>query len=92
MKSATFPSLRVDPELRQAAEQILLEGESLSSFVEQAIREGIERRQNQSEFVARGLRSRDDARRTGAYASAAAVVGRLETMLEHKKAAAKASA
>lgn len=33
MKTATFPLLRVNPELRQAAEKILLEGESLSGFV-----------------------------------------------------------
>ena len=62
MKTASFPPLRTTPELRQAAEQILEEGESLSGFVEQAIRESIERRQHQQEFIARGLRSREDAR------------------------------
>ena len=41
MKTATFPSLRVTAEFRQAAEQVLLEGESLSSFVEESIRENI---------------------------------------------------
>jgi len=81
MKTATFPSLRVTPELRRAAEQILQEGETLSSFVEQSIRESIERRQIRQEFIARGLRSRDDARQTGKYVSADTVVGRLEKML-----------
>ena len=57
MKTATFPSLRVAPEFRQAAEQVLQEGESLSSFVEASIRESITRRQLQGEFVARGLAS-----------------------------------
>ncbi len=38
MKSATLPSLRVDPALREAAEAVLEEGETLSSFVEQAVR------------------------------------------------------
>jgi predicted HicB family RNase H-like nuclease len=52
MKTATFPSVRVEPELREAAESVLQEGESLSSFVEQAIRENIVRRQRHSEFVA----------------------------------------
>lgn len=85
MKTATFPSLRVTPELRQAAEQILQEGETLSSFVEQSIRESIGRRQIQQEFIARGLRSRDDARQTGKYASADAVIGRLEQMLATAK-------
>jgi predicted transcriptional regulator len=86
MKTATFPSVRVNPELRQAAEQILQEGESLSGFVEQSIRESIERRQFQREFIARGLRARDDARQTGRYVSADAVLGRLEGMLEAAKA------
>ena len=85
MKTATLPSLRVTPELRQAAEQILQEGETLSSFVEQSIRESIGRRQVQQEFIARGLRSRDDARQTGKYASADAVIGRLEQMLATAK-------
>ena len=87
MKTATFPSLRVNPELRQAAEQILQEGESLSSFVEQSIRESIERRQLQREFIARGLRSGDEARRSGEYVSASAVIGRLEKILALAKAA-----
>ncbi len=34
MKSASLPSLRVDPELRQAAERVLREGESLSNFMD----------------------------------------------------------
>ena len=85
MKSATFPSLRTTPELRQAAEQILGEGETLSSFVEQAIRESVARRQHQQEFIARGLRSRDEARLSGKYVSADNVVEKLEQMLTNAK-------
>ena len=86
MKTATFPSVRVDPELRQAAEDSLREGETMSSFVEQSIRDSIERRQRQREFTARGLASRDEAARTGEYVSADAVLGRLEQMLAKAKA------
>lgn len=78
MKTATFPSLRVDPELRDAAERVLEDGESLSSFVEQSIRDGVQRRQLQREFIARGLRSREAARRTQDYVPASGVVTRLE--------------
>jgi predicted transcriptional regulator len=88
MKSATFPSLRVDPELRQAAEDSLLEGETLSSFIEQSIRDSIERRQRRREFMARGLASRDEAAVAGAYVSSDAVLGRLENMLAKAKAKA----
>ncbi|WP_337690809.1 YlcI/YnfO family protein [Mycetohabitans sp. B46] len=48
-------AIRVKPELRDATESVLGEGEALSSFVEQSIREGIERRRNQSEFITRGI-------------------------------------
>jgi hypothetical protein len=34
MKTATFPAVRVEPELREAAESVLSDGESLSAFVE----------------------------------------------------------
>ena len=52
MKTATIPSLRVESELRDAAESVLQNGESLSSFVEQSIRASIERRQTQQAFIA----------------------------------------
>lgn len=76
-ENRAFPSLRVEPELRQAAEQVLREGESLSSFAEQAI----------AESIARGLRARDEARASGEYADASAVIGRLEGMLERARKA-----
>jgi hypothetical protein len=81
MKTATIPSLRVAPELRTAAESVLQKGESLSSFVEDAIRLGIERRRMQSEFIARGLAARDEARRSGEYFSPDAVLRDLDRML-----------
>ncbi|SOE94432.1 hypothetical protein SAMN05414139_07256 [Burkholderia sp. D7] len=89
MKTATFPSVRVEPELREAAESVLQEGESLSGFVEQAIRENILRRQHRSEFVARGLASRDDAKRSGDYISAEEVLSRLSKRLDAAKARSK---
>lgn len=85
MKTATFPSLRVEPELRAAAEELLEEGESLSSFVEQSIRDGVQRRRAQREFLARGLKSRNSARRSQDYVSASKVLARLESMLQKAK-------
>ncbi len=81
MKTATIPSLRVDPELRHAAESVLQKGESLSSFVEQSLRANIKRRQLQQEFIARGLAARDEARRTGEYFPAEDILGELDNML-----------
>ncbi|EEA00627.1 conserved hypothetical protein [Burkholderia sp. H160] len=90
MKSATFPSVRVEPGLRAAAEDVLQDGESLSSFVEQAIRDNIARRLNRREFVARGLESRAEAKQSGDYVSADDVFAGLETRLGEAKAKARA--
>ena len=80
MKAATFPPLRVNQELRQAAKKILLDGESLFSFVEQSIRENIQRRQLKSVFIERGLFYREAAQQNNAYLSADTIVSRLEEM------------
>ncbi|WP_207001870.1 YlcI/YnfO family protein [Trinickia mobilis] len=90
MKTATFPAVRVEPELREAAENVLLEGESLSGFVEQSIRESIARRTQRSEFIARGLVSRNQARKSNDYISAEDVVTRLEKRLKAEQARGKA--
>jgi hypothetical protein len=85
MKSATFPSLRVDAELREAAEGVLREGETLTGLIETAVRETIHRRQTRAEFVARGLQSSDDAKRTGVYHAAADVHDELQRRLDMRR-------
>ena len=85
MKTATFPSLRVEAELREAAESVLREGETLTSLIETAMRETIHRRRVQAEFLARGLMSSEDAKRTGAYHSATAVHGELQRRLDARR-------
>lgn len=87
MKTATLPSLRVDPQLRDAAQSVLNEGESLSAFMESAVRESIERRRARAEFVARGLASRDEARASGVYVNADAVHAELASRLDQTRAA-----
>jgi hypothetical protein len=67
MKTASISSLRVAHELRQAAESVLQEGETLSSFVEQSIRARVERRNLHKAFIARGLVSREEAKSSGEY-------------------------
>jgi len=81
MKTATFPSLRVEPELRDAAERVLRDGETLSGFIETSVRETIERRRTRAEFISRGLASREQAQATGVYFSADEVHARLDQML-----------
>ncbi|WLI88753.1 YlcI/YnfO family protein [Massilia sp. R2A-15] len=86
MKTSSIPSLRVTPELRAEAESVLEGGETLSSFVEQSLRVQIARRQAQREFVARGLASRDEARRSGEYFTADDVLSELDASLEEAEA------
>jgi hypothetical protein len=86
MKTATLPSLRVEPELREAAESVLQEGETLSGFIEVSVRETIERRRTRAEFIARGLASREEARRTGEFYPALEVHAELARMLEGARA------
>ena len=85
MKTAILPSVRVDPELRSSVESLLEAGETLSGFVENAVRQTVQRRQNQAEFVARGLMSLESAKRTGAYVES----GEVLENLAQKLAAAK---
>ena len=92
MKTANMPSLRVDPALREAAEAVLREGESLSSFMEQSLRDEVSRRRMQSEFIARGLAAREEAQRTGVYHDADTVHAELSDMLVEAEAKAKTQA
>lgn len=86
MKTATIPSVRVEPEFRAEVEAVLGEGETLSEFVEASVRATVERRRQQAEFIARGLRSRDEARRTGEYVDAEVVVEALQRKLDAARA------
>jgi hypothetical protein len=81
MKNATLPPLRVDSELRAAAEAVLRDGETLSGFVLEAVRFHIARREAQREFVARGLLAREQARVSGEYVGADEMLARLDASL-----------
>ena len=92
MKSATIPSLRVEAEVREAAENVLREGETLSSFVEQSVKANILRRQMQKAFIEKGLASREEARSSGEYIGAETVLGELNSMLKAARRGRKAGA
>ena len=82
MKTATIPSVRVEPDFRAEVEAVLADGETLSEFVEASVRAGVERRRVQGEFVARGLRSRDEARQSGDYVDADVLLDGLQRKLD----------
>lgn len=87
MNSPCPPPIRVDPAVRAAAEAVLEQGESLSSFAEQSLRLHIARRQSHKAFITRGLAARDAAIRSGDYVSADAVLAELDALLATGRAA-----
>ena len=92
MKTATIPSLRVEAEMREAAESVLREGETLSSFVEESVKANILRRRVQKAFIEKGLASKEEARRSGEYIGAETVLEQLDSMLKAAKRGRKAGA
>jgi predicted transcriptional regulator len=86
MKTASLPSLRVEPELRQKAENVLRDGETLSAFMEQAVRDTIRSREIHQDFLVRGIAARDEAHDTGEYYAADDVLAELASMLAEAKA------
>jgi len=85
MKTSSLPSLRVEPELREAAESVLREGETLTSLIETSVRETIQRRRQQEEFIARGLRAREEIQRTGITHAAEAVHSEMQRRLDARR-------
>lgn len=81
MKTTTIPSVRVEPELRDEVERLLADGESLSQFVEQAVRDSVLRRKAQGQFIERGMKSLAGAKASGEYFDAATVMQRLRSKL-----------
>ena len=82
VKTTTIPSIRVEPDFRAEVEAVLAEGETLSQFVEASVRASVERRSMQAEFIARGLRSRDEARHADDYVDADSVIDGLQRKLD----------
>jgi hypothetical protein len=91
MKTSTLPPLRVSPELRADAEAVLAPGESLSSFVHDAVTRTIEYRKVQQEFVERGLASAAKARRTGRYVSSDTALRTLRRQLGQGRSTSRKS-
>jgi len=82
MKTATIPALRVEPQLREAAQSVLANGETLSSFVEESLRSNIERRLYSQAFIARGIASCGEAKATQEYYSADSVMAELNDIYQ----------
>ena len=81
MKTATLPPIRVAPDLRLELEGVLEQGESLSQFVENAVRTTVARRKTQAEFLRRGIAAIEATQREGSGIPADLVITKLEAKL-----------
>ena len=86
MKTATLPPVRVLPEFRAEIQSLLGEGETLSEFLETSVRDSVQRRRNQQEFIRRGITSLENAKVNQTYVDADALVTRLERKLADARA------
>ena len=85
MKTTNLPPLRVSPALRKQAEAVLEQGETLSGFVLDAVTRSIEYRNARQAFIARGLASALQAKKTGKYVPAGRVIEKLARKLAKAK-------
>jgi len=79
------------PAVREQIESVLLEGETLSQFVEKAAIDAARIRKAQREFVDRGRSSLARARETGEVYSAHDALSAMKTRLDAARSAAQRS-
>ncbi|MCA3238677.1 MAG: YlcI/YnfO family protein [Curvibacter sp.] len=89
MKTATLPPIRVEPGFRAELEGVLEQGESLSEFVEGAVRATVQRRKTQAEFVRRGIVAIEETQRDGSGVPAQVVLDKLQSKLDAAKRSQK---
>jgi hypothetical protein len=81
MKTAVIPQVRVEPSLRADLDAALRPGETLTDFVEAAVRGAVEFRRVQTEFGARCEASLANYERTGVTVPVEEVLAKLEAKL-----------
>ncbi|HMO48773.1 MAG TPA: YlcI/YnfO family protein [Rubrivivax sp.] len=85
MRTATFPPIRVEPELRAEVEAVLREGESLTQFIEAAVVAAAAWRRVQAGFVTRGEAAIERWKREGGGHTVDEVMDDLQTRLDDAK-------
>jgi hypothetical protein len=85
MKSAVIPQVRVEPALRDELEAVLLQGETLSEFVESSVRNAVAFRRVQSQFHERGQAAWEHYQSTGLSTPVGDVLAKLQAKLDAKR-------
>jgi hypothetical protein len=86
VKTASLPSIRVEPELRAQLEAVLGRNETLTEFVEGAVRRAVELRRVEAEFHERGEAAWQEFKRTGASHASDEVFAELRARLAARRA------
>ena len=81
MKTTMLPPIRVAPDFRLELEGVLEQGETLSQFVESAVRTTVAKRKNQAEFFRRGVAAIEATQGDSSGIPADQVIAKLEAKL-----------
>ena len=85
MKSSMLPPVRVPEDLRNAAESVLIQGETLSAFIQQSVERAVEYRRIQAAFHGRAEAALEHYKRTGVSHSVDEVVAGLQAKLDRRR-------
>ena len=75
-------AIRVEPEIPREMETVLDESETLSAFIESAVRRETHSRKHKAEFLASGRASLGEARKTGRTVPVKSVMAKLDEMID----------
>ena len=85
MKPAVIPPVSVEPAFLRELEAVLKDGETISGFVEAAVRNAVAFRHVQSRFHERGESAWQRFRATGESRKPEEVLGKLQAKLDAKR-------
>ncbi|MDE2369631.1 MAG: hypothetical protein KGN16_11725 [Burkholderiales bacterium] len=85
MRDAVIPQVRVEAALRASLDAVLRPGETLTDFIEAAVRNAVEYRRVQTDFAARCEASLAEYERTGVSIPADQVIAKLESKLAKRR-------
>ena len=85
MKTATLPAVRIEAELRSELESVLTDAETISSFVERAVRDAVNYRRVQAEFLSRREKAWQEVQHTGGAIPSDEVFDRIEKRIEARR-------
>ena len=85
MKTATLPAVRVAPQVRELIESVLHEGESLSTFIEDAARTHAQWRKEDEAFHTRAAKAAQNLRDGGKFYTAEESIARLRALVQRAR-------